>query len=283
MIGGPGPEGKHFITMALLEVKDLHKSFGGREVLSGVNFSADAGEVVVIMGVSGGGKSTLLKIVIGSLTPDRGTVEFDGQEITSMTERELDSARLKFGVLFQNPALLHSLTVAENVALPLTEHSLLDHSVVEIMVRMKLSQVGLSDFEDFYPSQLSGGMQKRVGLARAIVRDPKAVFFDEPTAGLDPVVGRAMAQLIHEFSRALNITAVIISHNVDLILPIADKVIIIYDGQVVFIGSRDEVLASENPVVRQFIRGEIEGPIPVVPAPDEIKKVLLGEDKDKEY
>jgi phospholipid/cholesterol/gamma-HCH transport system ATP-binding protein len=267
--------------MALLEVHDLHKSFGGLAVLSGVSFSAEAGEVVLIMGASGGGKSTLLKIIIGALKPDRGRVVIDNLEITSLTERELDAARVKYGVLFQNPALLHSLNVAENVALPLSEHSELDPGVIEIMVRMKLSQVGLSEFENFYPNQLSGGMQKRVGLARAIARDPKVVFFDEPTAGLDPVVGRAMTHLIHDFSRALNITAVVISHEVDLMLPVADKVVLIYNGEVVISGTRDQVLSSEDPLVRQFIRGEMEGPIPVVPEPDDIRKTLLGEELEE--
>ncbi|OGP58691.1 MAG: hypothetical protein A2V67_16785 [Deltaproteobacteria bacterium RBG_13_61_14] len=263
--------------MALLEVHDLHKAFAGRKVLDGVSFAAEAGEVLAIMGPSGTGKSTLLKIVLGALKPDQGRVVLDGDEITALSERELDQVRVKFGVLFQNVALLHSLTVGENVALPLIEHSPLDPSVIEIMVRMKLSQVGLTDFENFYPNQLSGGMQKRAGLARAIARDPKVVFFDEPTAGLDPVVGQAMVKLIRDFSRALKITAVVISHRVDLMLPVADRVVMLYNGKVVFSGLPADMAASEDPLVRQFVRGEIEGPIPVIPAPEQLKKALLGE------
>ena len=262
--------------MALLEVENLHKSFAGRKVLDGVSFTAEAGEVLVIMGPSGTGKSTLLKIVLGALKPDQGRVVLDGDVITELSDRELDLVRVKFGVLFQNVALLHSLTVGENVALPLIEHSPLDPSVIEIMVRMKLSQVGLTDFENFYPNQLSGGMQKRAGLARAIARDPKVVFFDEPTAGLDPVVGTAIVKLIHDFSRALKITAVVISHRVDLMLPVADRVILLYEGRVAAQGTPAEMTANEDPLVHQFLRGEIEGPIPVIPEPEQLKKTLMG-------
>lgn len=263
--------------MPLLEVHDLHKAYGSRPVLSGVSFSAEAGEVLTIMGSSGGGKSTLLKIIIGAMKPDRGQVFIDGLEITSASERRLDEARVKFGVLFQNPALLHSLTVAENVALPLVEHSRLSPDVVEIMVRMKLGQVGMSDFADYHPHMLSGGMQKRAGLARAIARDPQVVFYDEPTAGLDPVVGRAMAQLILDFSRALNIAAVVISHDVNLMLPISDRAMLLYDGKVAIAGTPAELRASADPLVRQFLAGGMEGPIPVVPPAEEFTRSLLAD------
>jgi len=245
----------------MISAHNIKKSYGKRVVLSGVNFTAERKKITHIFGTSGGGKSTLLKILIGALKPDDGEVLFNEVDITKQKGRELDPFRKKIGMLFQHGALLNSLTVGENVALPIREHTVLDDNIVKIMVKMKLEMVGLRDFEDLYPGQLSGGMQKRVALARALALDPEVVFFDEPTSGLDPIVAAVITKLIADLNRLLGITCIVVTHAVDEAMRIADKIVILYMGKVLAAGTPQEIRESPDPLVQQFITGSPDGPI----------------------
>jgi phospholipid/cholesterol/gamma-HCH transport system ATP-binding protein len=199
--------------------------------------------------------------MIGALNPDAGEVRFGDTNITKLSGRELDPFRKKIGMLFQHGALINSLTVGENIALPIQEHTNLDDNIVRIMIKMKLELVGLRDFEDLYPGQLSGGMRKRVALARALALDPEVVFFDEPTSGLDPVVAAVITKLIADLNRLLGITCVVVTHAVEEAMRTADKIIILYMGKVLAQGTPEEIRSSADPVVRQFITGSPDGPI----------------------
>jgi len=245
----------------MISAHNIRKSYGKRTVLNGVNFTAERKKITHIFGTSGGGKSTLLKILIGALKPDDGEVFFNDADITKQKGRELDPFRKKIGMLFQHGALLNSLTVGENVALPIREHTVLDDNIVKIMVKMKLEMVGLRDFEDLYPGQLSGGMQKRVALARALALDPEVVFFDEPTSGLDPIVAAVITKLIADLNRLLGITCIVVTHAVDEAMRIADKIVILYMGKVLAAGTPQEIRESPDPLVQQFITGSPDGPI----------------------
>ena len=204
-----------------IEITDLVKSFGDRRVLNKVNLKIYKGETLVVMGGSGCGKSTLLRHIIGSHVPDEGTVKIYGKDINELTESEFDYFRKKFGMVFQNSALFDTMNVEDNITLPLKENTKLDESIIRIMVRMKLELVGLRGFEDLMPSQLSGGMKKRVGLARAIALDPELVFYDEPTAGLDPIVAGVVDKLILDLGKKLNITSVVVTHDMKSVFSIA--------------------------------------------------------------
>ncbi|MBD3296038.1 MAG: ATP-binding cassette domain-containing protein [Candidatus Omnitrophica bacterium] len=245
----------------VVEVRDLVKSFGDRTVLDGVNMKVYRGETFVIMGGSGCGKSTLLRHMIGNMKPDSGYVGLLGSDITDKYGDELDDVRKKIGMSFQSSALFDSLTVGENVSLPLKEHTKLDNNVIEIMVKMKLELVGLRGFEDLMPSELSGGMRKRVGLARAIAMDPQIIFYDEPTAGLDPIVAAVLDKLIVDLSKKLNITSVVVTHDMKSVMAIADRIAMLYNGKVLEAGSRDAIQNSANGMVQQFINGRYDGPI----------------------
>jgi len=245
----------------MITVRNVQKQYGTRTVLDKVSFEIEPRKITYIFGTSGGGKSTLLKILVGAIKPDAGSVLFDDIEITSRDGRELDPFRKKIGMLFQNGALLNSFTVGDNVALPLREHTELDESIVRIMVKMKLELVGLRDFEDLYPSQLSGGMQKRVALARAIALDPTTVFFDEPTSGMDPIGASVITKLISDLNRLLGITCVVVTHAVDEAMKVADKIVLLYRGRVLADGPPQDIIASEDPIVQQFIHGSPDGPI----------------------
>ncbi|MFH1359443.1 MAG: ABC transporter ATP-binding protein [Candidatus Omnitrophota bacterium] len=244
-----------------ISVRNLHRSFDGRKVLDGVNLDVYAGETFVIMGGSGCGKSTLLRHMIGALQPDSGQVFFGDKELTALPEEEKDKIKRRFGMSFQSSALLDSLSVAENVGLPLHEHTKLDPSIINIIVKMKLGLVGLRGFEHLMPSMLSGGMKKRVGLARAIAMDPEIVFYDEPTAGLDPVVAAVIDKLILDLSKKLLITSVVVTHDMNSVFRIADHIAMLHKGQVLQVGTREEIKNSTNLLVQQFIKGETEGPI----------------------
>jgi len=229
--------------------------------LNGIDFEAEQRKITYILGSSGGGKSTLLKILIRALTPDAGQVFYRDTEISALHGRALDPFRKKIGMLFQHGALLNSLTVGENVALPIREHTSLDESIISIMVKMKLELVGLRDFENLTPRQLSGGMQKRVALARALALDPEVVYFDEPTSGLDPIVSSVITKLIADLNRLLGITCIVVSHAVEEAMRIADKIVILYMGAVLAEGSPRQIRESTNPLVQQFITGSPDGPI----------------------
>lgn len=245
----------------IVEVKDLVKVFGDRAVLNGVTLKIYKGETFVIMGGSGCGKSTLLRHIIGNLKPTSGSVSLLGTDITGFESDQLDELRKKIGMSFQSSALFDSMTVGENVSLPLREHTKLEKSVIEIMVKMKLELVGLRGFEDLYPSEISGGMKKRVGIARAIAMDPQIVFYDEPTAGLDPIMASVIDKLIMDLSKKLNIASVVVTHDMKSVMSIADRIAMLYEGRVLEVGTADEIKKSNNAMVQQFIRGSFDGPI----------------------
>jgi phospholipid/cholesterol/gamma-HCH transport system ATP-binding protein len=253
-----------------IRVRQLVKRFGERAVLDGVTFDVRPGETMVVMGGSGCGKSTLLKHMIGAMTPDSGHVELLGQNLSELDESGMDQVRKKFGILFQSGALFNSMTVGQNVALPLREHTTQDDEIIEIVVKMKLELVGLRHAADLMPAEISGGMKKRAGLARAMALDPKVLFYDEPSAGLDPVTSAEIDQLMIDLSRKLHVTSVVVTHEMDSAFRIADRMVMLDKGKVLRVGTRDEFAAirdsapsgeTANDVIRQFLRGESEGPI----------------------
>ena len=244
-----------------ISVRDLHKTFDGRKVLNGINLDIYQGETFVIMGGSGCGKSTLLRHMIGALIPNSGKVFIGDKDLTLLSKDEKDRIKRKFGMCFQSSALLDSLTVEQNVSLPLREHTKLDPSIISIIVKMKLGLVGLRGFENLMPSMLSGGMKKRVGLARAIAMDPEIVFYDEPTSGLDPIVAAVIDKLILDLSKKLLITSVVVTHDMNSVFRIADRVAMLHQGKVLEVGTPDEIKKSGNPSVQQFISGNPDGPI----------------------
>ena len=247
----------------VIEVVDLIRKFGDRTVINDISFNVHRGETLVIMGGSGCGKSTLLRHIIGSMKPTSGSVKIFGQDITTMNEREIADVRRRFGMLFQSGALLASLTVGENVALPLLEHS--DNSVDEIeqIVEEKLQMVGLSGFENLKPAEISGGMKKRVGLARALALDPELLFSDEPTSGLDPIMTAVVDQLTLKLTHGEHLTAVVVTHDMTSAFRIASRMIMLGHGSIVAQGTPDEIRHSPNPEVQQFIHGEPDGAVPL--------------------
>lgn len=245
----------------VIKVQGLKKKFDDRQILNGIDFEIYKGETFVIMGGSGCGKSTILKHLIGTLKPDEGEVSLLGKNISLLSEDEMDEIKKKIGMSFQSSALFDSMTVGENVSLPLREHTKLDSKVINIVVKMKLELMGLRGFENLMPSQLSGGMKKRVGIARAVSMDPQIVFYDEPTAGLDPIVTAVMDKLIIDLSKALSVTSVVVTHDMHSVFRIADRIAMLYEGKVVEIGTCEEIKNSSNSYVRQFIAGDPDGPI----------------------
>jgi phospholipid/cholesterol/gamma-HCH transport system ATP-binding protein len=254
----------------VIRVINLVKRFGGRAVLDGVNLEVAAGETLVIMGGSGCGKSTLLRHMIGSLYPDEGRVELFGQDIGQLEEAGLNALRLRFGILFQSGALFNSMTVGENVALPLREHTPLDRETIDIMVMIKLEQVGLRQAVNLMPSEISGGMKKRAGLARAIALDPEILFYDEPSAGLDPVTSAEIDTLIMNLAGKLGVTSVVVTHEMDSAFRIADRMAMLDRGKMLKVATRNEFAALRDgpttgdettDLIRQFLRGDSQGPI----------------------
>jgi phospholipid/cholesterol/gamma-HCH transport system ATP-binding protein len=214
------------------------------------------------MGRSGSGKTTCLRILMGQEKADRGRVILFGKDLAGLSRSGLEGIRRRFGVVFQSGALLNSLTVRENVALPLEELTGLAPEVVSTMVKLKLDKVGLRDFTDYLPDQLSGGMKKRVGIARALVMDPEVLFYDEPTAGLDPVMTAVINQLIREIAETMDVASVVVTHDMESAFKVADRMIMLYEGRIVAEGTPDEVRASRDPILRQFVDGDQHGPIP---------------------
>jgi phospholipid/cholesterol/gamma-HCH transport system ATP-binding protein len=245
----------------VIKIFDLYKAFDGQKVLNGVNLTIQGQEVITIMGKSGCGKSVLIKHIIGLINPDRGSVIIDGVDITTLDVRELDRMREKLGVLFQGGALFDSLTVHENVAFQLNEKTKLGRGEINDRVMHALEDVGLKDMGKKYPAELSGGMKKRAGLARALITEPLIVLFDEPTTGLDPIISRSIHRLISATHEKYRYTAVIISHEVPGIFEISDKVAMLYNGRIEECGTPEEIENSSSPVIRQFITGSLEGPI----------------------
>lgn len=234
-------------------VKDLRVNYGDREILHGITFEAPAGETLVILGGSGSGKSTLLRTLVGLEQPTHGEIWIGNKNFAAMNETERDDLRKKMGMSFQGGALFGSMTVGENVALPLREHTKLDDSTIQIIVRLKLDQVGLSGFEDYMPAQLSGGMKKRAAIARALAMDPEMLFFDEPSAGLDPIIAAGIDELILKLKKAFHMTIVVVTHELASAFLIADRMILIDKGNIVAAGTPNELRLSSQPRVRQFL------------------------------
>ncbi len=257
-----------------IDVIGLYAFYGDREVLRDISVSMPRGRITTVLGGSGSGKSTLLKHLVGLLRPASGSILINGKDIASMDEHDLTEERKNIGVLFQGAALLNSLTLADNVALPIREHTRLEESTIRIMVRMKLDLVGLSGFENFYPSQLSGGMKKRAGLARAMALDPEFLFFDEPSAGLDPVTAAGLDELIVKLRDVFKITIVAVTHELPSVFAIADHVIMLDAGEVIFSGTLEELKISETSRIRMFLERR---PEKETYSPDDYLKIIAGD------
>lgn len=247
--------------MAYIQIENLSKAFDGQPVLCNVDLSVEKGESVVIIGQSGCGKSVLLRHILRLHVPDKGRVIFDGQDIITLRNRDMIAVRRRIGLLFQSAALFDSLTVAENVGLGLKESRQFTAGEINDIVMDKLEMVGLAAAADKFPEELSGGMRKRVGLARAFATDPEVLLYDEPTTGLDPITADMINDLIVELNEKMHVTSIAVTHDMVSAYKIANRVVMLYDGKVEFEGSPDETRASSNPVVRQFITGKAQGPI----------------------
>lgn len=261
----------------VIQVQNVEKRLGGRKILDGVGFEVREGETLAVMGGSGCGKSTLLRILIGLLKPDGGKISILDRDMTAASEDEKDEIRRQFGMLFQGAALFNSLTVGENVALPLKEHTRLDPEIIRIIVKVKLELVGLTGFENFKPYEISGGMKKRVALARAIALDPKIVFYDEPGAGLDPITTSVIDHLIMDLTHKLKMTSVVVTHEMQSAFRIANRILVLHQGKVVASGTPEEIRSSPHPYVKQFIHGEIHGPVAFQETRENYLKGIFGE------
>jgi phospholipid/cholesterol/gamma-HCH transport system ATP-binding protein len=237
----------------MISIRDLRVAYSGREILHGITFDVMKGETLVILGGSGSGKSTLLRTLVGLEKPTSGEVWMAGKNFAQISDAERDEIRKRIGMSFQGGALFGSMSVGENVSLPLREHTKLEESTIDIMVRLKLDQVGLSGFEQFMPSQLSGGMKKRAAVARALAMDPEILFFDEPSAGLDPIIAAGIDQLILELKKAFHMTIIVVTHELASAFLIADRMVLINKGDVVAMGTVKEMQNSTHPKVRQFL------------------------------
>src|SRR5438105_471353 len=238
---------------AMISLRNLRVSYGEREILHGISFDVDRGETLVILGGAGSGKSTLLRTLVGLEKPSSGQIWIKGQNIAAISQTEMDEIRKRIGMSFQGGALFGSMTVGENVALPLREHTKLEDSTIEIILRLKLDQVGLAGFENYMPSQLSGGMKKRAAVARALAMDPEVLFFDEPSAGLDPIIAAGIDQLILELKKAFHMTIIVVTHELASAFLIADRMVLINKGNIVALGTTREMQESQHPRVRQFL------------------------------
>jgi len=277
----------HDIVISCSEVAKL---FDGRTVLDSISLDVRRGETMVIMGGSGSGKSTLLRLMIGSFRPDRGKIMILGSDVCTGDAESLDEVRKRFGILFQSGALFNSMTLYENVALPIQEHTDLPANLIDIQVRIKLELVGLLEHESKYPSQISGGMKKRAGLARALALDPEILFYDEPSAGLDPVTSAQIDQLIISLSKRLGVTSVVVTHEMDSAFAIADRMAMLDGGRMIAVETRDwfdkvrktsdeegRELDDRGRLIRQFLRGDAEGPITARANTGLLERQLLGE------
>jgi phospholipid/cholesterol/gamma-HCH transport system ATP-binding protein len=262
------------MTEPVIQCRGVVKRFDGRAVLQGVTLDVNRGETMVIMGGSGSGKSTLLRLIIGSMRPDEGSILLFGKDMAQARPRDVDEARKRFGILFQSGALFNSMTLAENIALPIQEHTELSRNIIDIQVKIKLELVGLLEHADKYPSQISGGMKKRAGLARALALDPEILFYDEPSAGLDPVTSAQIDQLIMDLSKKLGVTSVVVTHEMDSAFTIADRMAMLDKGRMLTVQTRAwyervrktpeadaDALSDDERLIRQFLRGDAQGPI----------------------
>lgn len=273
----PSSETPTEVRGSAISVRDLRVAYGEREILHGISFDVLAGETLVILGGSGSGKSTLLRTLVGLERPTSGEIWIGGKNMAGISARELNDLRKTIGMSFQGSALFGSMTVGENVSLPLKEHSPLDASTIEIMVRLKLDQVGLAGYENYMPAQLSGGMKKRAAVARAISMDPQILFFDEPSAGLDPIIAAGIDELILKLKKAFGMTCVVVTHELPSAFLIADRMILVDRGVIVANGTKDEIQRSQQPRVRQFLDRIAEPELE-----DELSylQMLIGDESD---
>ncbi len=275
----------------IISVRDLVCRFGEQTVLDGVDVDVLDGEVLVIMGGSGSGKSTLLRHMIGTFIPDSGTVKVFGQDLAALNESEMNTVRRKFGILFQSGALFNSMSVSDNVALSLREHTDLDPDIIEFIVKIKLEQVGLREAAEKFPSQISGGMKKRAGLARALALDPKLLFYDEPSAGLDPVTSATIDKLILDLAKKAGATSVVVTHEMDSAFVIADRIAMLDKGKMLMVDTREafeklrdwpieqlDELDERQQLIRQFLCGDAEGPLTKRKEESSYAEDLLGID-----
>lgn len=251
-------------SSTFISLRGVKKSFGGQEVLRGVDLDIHRGESLVVIGPSGCGKSVLLKHLIGLIRPDEGSIRIEGEELTTMDAESLYRVRKRFGMLFQSAALFDSLTVAENVGIALVEHTKMKSDAIEARVRERLQMVGLQGSYHKKPSELSGGMRKRVGLARAIAMNPEIILYDEPTTGLDPIMADIINVMIRSLQEKLNATSVTVTHDMVSASKVADRIAMLHLGRIVFEGTVAEAWETDDPAVQQFVRGEAEGPIRAV-------------------
>ncbi len=244
-----------------IEFKDVHKTFGTKKVLWGVTLKVEKGEVMFIIGTSGVGKSVTIKHIIGLLKPTSGEILLDGQPVQDLKEKDYYPIRKRCAMVFQSSTLFDSLSVVENVILPLRKHKRLRDAAARADAMALLDKVGMTDFAHRFPAELGDGMRKRVAIARALTLDPEYVLFDEPTTGLDPVSARRVDQLIRRLSDELGVTSIVVSHDLPSIFSIADRIAMVYQGQIAMVGTQDEFKHSDNPVVQQFITGQSNGPM----------------------
>src|SRR5688572_6527324 len=262
---------------SIVEVRDVHYSIGGRAIFSGLNLQIQRGRITAIMGPSGTGKTTLLRLITGQIKPDSGQVLFDGIDVSNLSLRELYALRLRMGMLFQNGALLTDMTVFENVAFPLREHTKLPHSLIRHIVLTKLQAVGLRGAAQLMPAELSGGMARRVALARAMATDPDVLIYDEPFTGLDPISMGMIVRLVRQMNYALGITSLVVSHDVEQLAMLADMSYILSGGKVAASGTFVELKDHDSEIVNQFINGLADGPVPFhYPARDYYEQLLEG-------
>ena len=245
----------------MIEIQHLTKAFGRQRVLDRLDLTIQSGETMVVIGRSGSGKSVLLKHLIGLMSPDAGSVLIDGMDVTTLTGPALDKLRMKFGMLFQNAALFDSMTAYENVAFPLLEHTTMTSEEIRQRVHECLQLVGLEHVDVLYPAQLSGGMRKRVGLARALAMGPEIILYDEPTTGIDPILGDIINDLIIALRDRLQVTSVVVTHDMRSAYKVADRIAMLYNGAIVEVGTPEEIRGCANPLVQQFIKGAAAGPI----------------------
>jgi len=265
--------------MPLVKIRDLHFQRGSKQIFRGINMDIPKGQVTTIMGPSGTGKTTLLKLIGGQLKPAKGTIEVDGQNVTKLSRSALYTLRKRMGMLFQSGALLTDFSVFDNVAFPVREHTDLPENLIRHLVLMRLHAVGLRGARDLFPAELSGGMARRVALARALILDPMMIMYDEPFTGQDPISMGVLLDLIKTVNAALEITSIIVSHDLQESMSISDYVVIVSDGQVVEAGTPDSLRASESEWVQQFLNGNADGPVPFqLDAPDYHFDLLGGAD-----
>jgi phospholipid/cholesterol/gamma-HCH transport system ATP-binding protein len=245
----------------MIEVSEIYKSFGEQRVLDGVNLAIESGDIVALLGTSGSGKSVLLRNIVGLMEPDSGTVSIDGVDIHDTNSKDFAEVRDKIGMLFQHGALFDSMTVYENLAFPLHEKTSLSRAEIKEKIDHRLSLVNMDESQDKYPAELSGGMQKRVALARTLILDPQIIFFDEPTTGLDPLIANSILRLIHRLHDQLDFTAIIVTHNFHNVFPIVQKVAMLYDGKIIAYEPPSDFRDSDHPAVQEFVREAMEGPL----------------------